>query len=68
MPVERWLASDNLVARVNLPNMRGAGARRVEVYGEAVRGLLELESGPRKRAKHLDFIDIYADLTVHARS
>ena len=67
MSVERWLASDNLVARVNLPNMRGAEARRVEVYGEAVRGLLELESDPRKRAKYLDFIDIYADLTDNER-
>ena len=67
MPVERWLGSDNLVARVNLPNMRGAGARRVEVYGEAVRGLLGLEADPRKRAKYLDFIDIYADLADNER-
>ena len=67
MPVERWLGSDNLVARVNLPNMRGAGARRVEVYGEAVRGLLKLESDPRKRAKYLDFIDIYASLADNER-
>ena len=67
MPVERWIGSDNLVARVNLPNMRGARDRKVEVYGEAVRGLLKLEPDPLKRAKYLDFIDIYADLTDNER-
>ena len=67
MPVEHWLASDNLVARINLPNMRGARDRKVEVYGEAVRGLLGLESDPLKRAKYLDFIDIYADLADNER-
>ena len=55
------------MARVNRPNMRGAGNRRVEVYGQAVRGLLELEYDPLKRATYLDFIDIYADLTDNER-
>ena len=67
LPAERWLESDNLVARVNLPNMRGGDASRVEVYGQAVRGLLELEPDGGRRAKYLDFIDIYANLTDNER-
>ena len=67
MLAERWLESDNLVARVNLFNMRGGDASRVEVYGQAVRGLLELEPDGNRRAKYLDFIDIYANLTDNER-
>jgi len=48
---------------VNLPNMRIPADRRVEVYAQAVRGLLTLEPDGDKRAKHLEFIDIYAALT-----
>ena len=51
------------VARVNLPNMRSPAARRVEVYARAVRGLLALEPDAARRAKYLEFIDIYAGLT-----
>ena len=63
MPAEGWLDSDNVVARVNLPNMRTTGHDRVEVYARAVRGLLEQEADGAKRAKYLEFIDIYAGLT-----
>ena len=63
MDAARWLHSDNPVARVNLPNMRCPASRRVEVYARAVRGLLTLESDGAKRAKYLEFIDIYAALT-----
>ena len=63
MPAERWIDSDNIVARVNLPNMRGPAGRRVEVYAQAVRGLLALESDGSRRDKYLEFIDIYAGLT-----
>ena len=63
IPSERWQHSDNLVARVNLPNMRSPQTRKVEVYAEAVRGLLALERDGDKRAKHIEFIDIYAGLT-----
>ena len=63
IPSERWLHSDNLVARVNLPNMRSPETRKVEVYAQAVRGLLALERDSGKRAKYLEFIDIYAGLT-----
>ena len=63
IPSERWLHSDNLVARVNLPNMRRPEVRKVEVYAQAVSGLLALERDTDKRAKYLEFIDIYAGLT-----
>ena len=67
MPAERWLDSDNVVARVNLPNMRSPRARRVDVYAAAVRGLLALEPDRRRREKYVDFIDIYAGLTDNER-
>ena len=63
MPAERWLDSGNLVARVNLPNMRGPAGRKLDVYARAVGGLLDLEPDPGRREKYLEFIDIYADLT-----
>ena len=66
-PAERWLDSDNVVARVNLPNMRSAGHDRVEVYARAVSGLLRLEADSARRAKYMEFIDIYAALTDNER-
>ena len=63
IPAERWQQSDNLVARVNLPNMRSPEHHKVEVYAQAVRGLLALEEDSDKRAKYMEFIDIYAGLT-----
>ena len=63
IPAERWLHSDNLVARVNLPNMRRPSNRKVEVYAQAVRGLLALEPDGGRQAKYLEYIDIYAGLT-----
>ena len=62
-PAERWLDSDNVVARVNLPNMRSTTHGRVEVYARAVSGLLEQEADGARRAKYPEFIDIYAGLT-----
>ena len=67
LPAERWMDSDNVVARVNLPNMRYPAERRVDVYAAAMRGLLELEADPERRAKYVDFIDIYAGLTDNER-
>ena len=63
MPAERWRDSGNVVARVNLPNMRGPSRRRVDVYAAAVSGLLALEPDVDKRAKYLEFIDMYAGLS-----
>ena len=67
MPAERWMDSGNIVARINLPNMRMPRERRVEFYAAATRGLVELESDPAKLEKYLEFIDIYADLTDNER-
>ena len=63
MSAEQWLDSDNLVARLNLPNMRSPAGQKVDVYGHAVRGLLDLEPDPGMREKYLKFIDTYAELT-----
>ena len=63
LPAERWLESDNVVARVNLPNMRSPASRKLEVYAQAVRGLLTLEPDSHKRTKYIEFIDMYAGLT-----
>jgi len=62
LPYERYRDSDNIVERLNLPNMRYSHGQRVEVYARAVRGLTDLEADPERRLKYLDFIDIYAGL------
>ncbi|MBK1617437.1 hypothetical protein CKO42_02985 [Lamprobacter modestohalophilus] len=59
--------SPNLIARLNLPNMRHPRSERVAVYAEAVRGLLELEPDPERQLKYLDFVDIYAHLSEEER-
>ena len=63
IPAERWQHSNNLVARVNLPNLQSPQSRKVEIYAEAIRGLLALEQDSDKRAKYIELIDIYAGLT-----
>ena len=63
IPAERWQHSNNMVARVNLPNMQSPQNRKVDIYAEAIRGLLALEQDSDKRAKYIEFIDIYAGLT-----
>jgi len=62
IPFEQYRESDNIVARLNLPNMRYAPEQRVEVYADAVRGLVTLEGDGEKQGKYIDFIDIYAGL------
>jgi hypothetical protein len=64
---ERYRDSDNIVARLNLPNMRYALHSKVDAYAHAVRGLASLEDDPEKQLKYLDFIDIYADLNENER-
>jgi hypothetical protein len=56
------LNSSNLVARLNLPNMRWPTENKVEIYAHAISGLFTLEPDPEKQLKYLDFIDIYAAL------
>ncbi|WP_295888041.1 transposase [uncultured Thiohalocapsa sp.] len=63
LPWQDWRDSDNIVARLNLPNMRYAPNERVAVYALALRGLVQLEPDPVKRLKYADFVDIYANLT-----
>ena len=50
-------------ARINLPNLQSQEDRKVEVYAQAIRGLLTLERDGDRRAKYIEFIDIYAGLT-----
>lgn len=57
-----YFDSPNLIARLNLPNMAYAPDERIDVYAQAVRGLITLEPDPERRIKYLDFIDIYAQL------
>ena len=61
-PYERWRGSRNVAALVNLPNMRVPAPRRVDAYADAVRGLAAVEPDPDRRAKYMEFIDIYAGL------
>ncbi len=65
---ERYRDSDNLVARLNLPNMHYPQHQRVEVYAQAVRGLTRLEQDPEKQLKYLDYIDIYGTLDDNERA
>lgn len=62
-----YLDSPNLVARLNLPNMAYSPDEKLEVYAQAVRGLLQLEPNPERQLKYLDFIDIYAQLDDNER-
>ena len=67
LPYEEYRESTNIVARLNLPNMRYRPDQRIEVYAYAVRGLRELEADPEKVLKYLDFIDIYSALDENER-
>ena len=62
LPVEHYWDSDNLVARLNLPNMSWSDDQKLEVYARAVRGLMELEPDRERQLKYVDFIDIYSAL------
>lgn len=61
-PAQEHLHSDKLVARLNLPNMYWPAERKIEIYAQAIRGLLQLEPDPEKQLKYIDFIDIYTAL------
>ena len=62
IPYEHWQHSDNLVARLNLPNMQYQAGQKLEVCSQAYDSLLALEQDRDKRAKYLQFIDFYAGL------
>jgi len=61
-PAEEYWHSDNLVARLNLPNMQWSQEQKVDVYAQAIRGLLQLEPDMERQLKYIDFIDIYSAL------
>jgi len=68
LSAERYFDSDNLVARLNLPNMAYAGDAKLEVYARAVQGLRLLEPDPERQAKYEDFVDIYTGLDDNERA
>ena len=62
LPWQDFQHSNNLVARLNLPNMCYHKKDKVSVYACATQGLFSLETDHKKQAKYLDFIDMYAHL------
>jgi hypothetical protein len=58
------LDSDNLVIRLNLPNMAHPASARLDIYAAAQSGLATLETDPNRQSKYADFIDYYADLST----
>ena len=63
IPAMEHMESRNIVARINLPNMRQEPEQRVIIYLRAQEGLAELEPDPNKRIKYIDFIAQYANLS-----
>ncbi|MDX9707406.1 MAG: DUF4351 domain-containing protein, partial [Azospira sp.] len=62
LPAEEFADSDNIVARLNLPNMAYRREAIVDICAAALRGLLQLEPDQEKCLKYMDFIDIYSQL------
>ncbi|MGE0085836.1 MAG: hypothetical protein AB7S75_15615, partial [Desulfococcaceae bacterium] len=62
IPAEKHMESRNIVARLNLPNMKCRKHDRIAVYAHAQEGLVELEPDTEKRLKYIDFVDCYANL------
>jgi Domain of unknown function (DUF4351) len=58
-----YCESDNIVIRLNLPNMCYPHNEKLEIYAAAHKGLATLESDINKQNKYADFIDIYAELS-----
>ncbi len=63
IPVDRFVSSQNIVARLNLPLMCYNPDKKVEIYSHAVDGLIELEPRTNYRLKYIDYIDTYANLS-----
>ena len=58
-----YRASGNIVARLNLPNMRYAKEQKLDIYHDAQLGLVQLEPDPNQQLKYIDFVDYYTNLT-----
>ncbi len=56
------MESDNIAARLNLPNMAFHPDQKIGVYASAQEGLVTLEQDINKRIKYTEFIDLYAGL------
>jgi len=56
------MESDNIVARLNLPNMAFPPDQKLDVYASAQEGLVTLEQDINKQIKYAEFIDLYAGL------
>ena len=54
--------SDNIAARLNLPNMAFAPGPKIAVYSSAQEGMVRLEEDIDKRIKYMEYIDYYAKL------
>lgn len=63
LSAQQYSQSSNIVARLNLPNMRYSADEKLSVYATAQSGLAQLESDPERQLKYVDFIDYYCDLT-----
>ena len=58
-----YLASTNLVARLNVMNMAYAPAEKLSVFNSATEGLASLETDREKQRKYRGFIDAYVQLS-----
>ncbi|MBA3979843.1 MAG: hypothetical protein C0462_04490 [Alcanivorax sp.] len=67
LPAQRYLDSDNLVARLNLPSMHWPTSMKLEICARAVQGLTMLEPDPERHLKYAGFIDIYMTLDDNER-
>lgn len=63
LSADDYKKSENIVARLNLPNMRYGKQDRIDIYTAAQNGLREFEANFDKQQKYIDFIDYYADLS-----
>ncbi len=62
IPAEEHMESDNIIARLNLPNMAFPPEQKIAVYASAQEGLVSLEEDIGKQLKYTEFIDLYAGL------
>jgi len=63
MDANQFLGSNNLVARLNMLNMRYPPEDKLRIYHAAQEGLITLEPDPRMQLKYADFIEIYCPLS-----
>ena len=67
LPARQYFDSDNIVARLNLPNMHYRSSDKLAMYASAIRGLQSLEKSQDKQLKYLEFVDIYSKPSQNER-